>query len=107
MKKVAALLFLAILIFISNGYCQSIASGGLSAQASPSSDYNYTGFSKAQVEITPELESLTSPEFKSHPEYGVLPFNAPCKDCFELLQKRDETHRYFVKEGSKGKEFYA
>ncbi len=96
MKKYL-LLSLASSFFISTGYSQNDAP----------KDFNYTSFTNQSAKITPELESLTNKEFKSHPEYGVLPYNAPCKECFELLQKRDASHRYFVKEGSKGKEFYA
>ena len=97
MKKYL-LLSLAASLFISYGYCQDDAH---------SNNFNYTSFSVQQAKVTPELDALTSADFKSHPEYGVLPYNAPCKDCFELLQKRDESHRYFVKQGSHGKEFYA
>ncbi len=68
--------------------------------------FNFTSFANNKPVITAELDSLTPNQFKSHPEYGIKPAHAPCKDCIELLQKRDETHRYFVKNGTKGKEFY-
>ncbi len=97
MKKVA--FFLTISLFFIN---QTRAQEGTRA-----TNYNFTSFSTQKRAITPELESLTNKEFKSHPEYGILPYNAPCTDCIELLQKRDESHRYFVKRGTKGKTFYA
>ncbi len=100
MKKIVTLCAI-VTLFISRSYCQD----GVSSNAG--NGFNYTRFTDAKANITHELDSLTSKEFKSHPEYGVLPFNAPCQDCIELLQKRDENHRYFVKKGSKGKEFYA
>ena len=68
--------------------------------------FNFSSFTAEKKIISPELQSLTDKQFYEHPEYGVLPYNAPCKDCFELLQKRDESHRYFVKNGSHGREFY-
>jgi hypothetical protein len=38
----------------------------------------------------------TSGKIKNHPEQGILPFNAPCTDCVELLEKRTLNHREFV-----------
>lgn len=45
---------------------------------------------------------------KKHPEYGVLPFNAPCTDCIELLEKRTPNSREFISapEGSGYRETY-
>src|SRR5437868_11367189 len=62
--------------------------------------FNCSSFTAQKKVITPELQSLTDKSFYTHPEYGVQPYKAPCSDCFELLQKRDETHRYFVKSGT-------
>ncbi len=33
---------------------------------------------------------------RQHPEHGILPFNAPCTDCIELLEKRTPNSREFV-----------
>jgi len=33
---------------------------------------------------------------KKHPEHGTIPFNAPCTDCIELLDKRTPNRREFV-----------
>ena len=33
---------------------------------------------------------------KQHPEHGILPYNAPCTDCIELLEKRTPNRREFV-----------
>ena len=42
----------------------------------------------------------------NHPELGMMPFDGPaCTDCIELIDRRDETSRYFVKEKSKGSKF--
>lgn len=103
MKKIPALCIsiFGIIGFSLHGYSQD------HAETKASTGSNYTGFSSDRVQVTPELETLTDKEFRSHPEYGVLPYNAPCTDCIELLQKRDEHHRYFVKKGTNGKEFYA
>jgi gliding motility-associated-like protein len=35
---------------------------------------------------------------KRHPEHGILPFNAPCTDCIELIEKRTPNTREFVGE---------
>jgi gliding motility-associated-like protein len=69
--------------------------------------YNLSSFSKTEKIISEELKNLTPKAQQQHPEFGILPYNAQCNDCVELLQKRTEHERYFVKNGSKGKHFYA
>ncbi len=43
--------------------------------------------------------------YENDPELGILYANAPCSNCYELLDKRTETQKYFVKEGTGTKEF--
>lgn len=70
--------------------------------------YNYTTFtSKSSPSINDELIKLTPKEFQSHPEFGILPYDAPCEDCFELIQERKDSSRMFVKKGTNGKHFYS
>lgn len=97
MKKVITLIVLCA-IFVSGCYAQGSTQQG---------SVNLKSFSRDEKKITSELASQTAAQFKTHPEYGVRPFNAPCQDCFEVLDKRDENHRYFVKEGTDGNVFYA
>ncbi len=61
--------------------------------------------------FSPEIKSnqsdlLKFSQEKSHPEYGTLPFNAGCENCFEVLEKRTADERYFLKESSDGTEFF-
>ncbi len=70
--------------------------------------YNYTKFtSKSSPDITEELMKQTPEELRSHPEFGFLPYDAPCDDCFELLDKRTDTSRMFVRKGTNGSYFYS
>lgn len=69
--------------------------------------YNLSSFSKTEKIISEELKKLTPEKFQQHPEYGLLPYNAQCQECFELIQKRTEHERYFVKNGSNGTHFFA
>jgi len=69
--------------------------------------YNTSNFTNTNIEITTELENLTPDEFKTHPEYGHLPYNTPCENCVELIHKRTENSRYFVTKGSEGTEFHS
>ncbi len=60
--------------------------------------------------FTPLLKSNSTEltEFSkaiSHPEFGTLPYNAGCVDCFELIEKRTEDERYFLKDSSEGRAF--
>ena len=67
---------------------------------------NYTSFDTPRKSITPELIENTPPAYYHHPEFGILPFNAPKQDCYELLNKRTVDSRYFVKAGSGGKKYF-
>lgn len=49
-----------------------------------------------------QVEYNLIPEaFRNHPEIGLIPlYEAPCDNCFELIDKRTETSRVFTKNGS-------
>lgn len=70
-------------------------------------DKNFTSFNSKSKIIDEELVKSTKTEFQAHPEFGILPYNSPCDDCFEVLEKRTKDTRYFVKKGTNGTEFYA
>ncbi len=56
---------------------------------------------------TPSFELFSgSNKDTKHPESGILPYNAGCRDCYELIERRTQSERYFVKENSDGKKFY-
>jgi hypothetical protein len=69
--------------------------------------FNPLSFTEETREITPELKKLTPAEFHNHPEFGLLPYNAPCSDCYELIHLRTDTTRMFVEKGSEGTRFYS
>lgn len=55
--------------------------------------------------VSNELDQKTPEPFKSHPEYGINPHNTQCTDCIELIDKRTDSTRYFIKNGSNGSAF--
>ncbi|MFI5173033.1 MAG: hypothetical protein ACHQFW_11620, partial [Chitinophagales bacterium] len=70
--------------------------------------YNFTSFTPfAQKVISNDLAEHTIPKFITHPEYGILPFNAPCTECSEIIEKRTANTRYYIKNGTDGKKFYS
>lgn len=69
--------------------------------------HNLNSFAQTEIEITEELKRLTPATYQSHPEFGVLPFNAPCDNCYELIHKRTLSTRMFVEKGSEGTQFYS
>ena len=78
------------------------------AQQMQPKEYNYTSFTSTSVpEISDELIKLTPEEFRSHPEFGILPYGAPCEDCYELIHERKNSERMFVKKGTNGAYFYS
>jgi len=66
----------------------------------------YTFELPAEKIITAELDKLTPPEWKAHPDYGVLPHYAPCHNCVELIHKRTDSTRYFIENNTDGKKIY-
>lgn len=48
--------------------------------------FNYTT-------LAPSLQVNSS--LDSHPEGGILPFNAPCENCYEVLEERKSDYRLF------------
>jgi len=69
--------------------------------------FNFYSLPETPQNITVELLQLTPQAYRQHPEFGQLPFNAQCTDCIELLHKRTEHERYFIKNGSNGNHFFA
>jgi|GEM_PF-6890255 len=54
--------------------------------------------------VTTGHAQLTNPQ---HPEKGILPFNAPCKDCTEEIEKRSANSReFFMLNGDGSKTIY-
>jgi gliding motility-associated-like protein len=58
--------------------------------------YNFTSFTEAQISKHMELWIKLNKGFEDHPELGVLPKNAPCEDCIELLGKRTSDTRHYL-----------
>lgn len=68
--------------------------------------YNLSSVSTEKKVVTQELTERTPLALQTHPEYGVNPYNAPCTDCIEVLEKRTESSRYFITNNKGGSEFY-
>jgi gliding motility-associated-like protein len=93
------LYLLAMVMYCTHAFGQEV-------QSTISKSYNISSFKTSEKKtVDEELLQATEPAFRSHPEFGILPDNAPCKDCYEVLQKRTDQTRYFVKKGTHGKAF--
>lgn len=58
---------------------------------------NFTSFtSKNNLNVSNELNELTPSSYKNNPDFGVLPLNSPCENCFELIHKRTEYERHYI-----------
>jgi len=67
---------------------------------------NLERFTKREPQVSAELLEL-SKEYKSHPDFGIIPFQGPPEhNCIELLSKRDAYNRYYIKEGSNASHFF-
>ena len=60
--------------------------------------YNLTSFSEPFVSSATEADwkRYNDPSYYDHPEFGKLPFDAPCVNCVENLSKRKADERYFI-----------
>ncbi len=69
--------------------------------------FNFQSFvPENQIDISEELMQLTNATFYSHPEFGKNPYDTPCEDCIELVDRRTENTRYYVKKGTLGSYFF-
>lgn len=91
------IIFGVCLISSALSYCQGMAAN----------DFNFYTFPQNTNDVSPELKKLVPQSFYSHPEFGVLPHNAPCDSCYELIHLRTDTTRMFVEKGSEGTQFYS
>lgn len=41
-------------------------------------------------------KKLNLPAYYNHPDFGQLPFDAPCQECVEILDRRTGDYRYFI-----------
>ena len=61
------------------------------AAASGAKVYNFTSF---LPDVERKINTNLQGQITDHPEFGFLPFDAPCKDCFEIIEKRTPNTRY-------------
>ncbi len=83
-------------IFLITLTCQFFFLNPIFGQDFEKKEYNLNNFYPIERNVDELLMKLTPPEYQSHPEFGILPYNAPCSDCYELLQYRTDTTRYYV-----------
>ena len=57
---------------------------------------DFNSFPTDVKNVSPVLEKKSSALAKQHPEYGILPYNAQCSNCVELIDQRTMNTRQFV-----------
>ena len=65
---------------------------------------NFTSFS-GKAKVTGNEMQAANKGHENDPELGILYAGAPCADCYEVLDKRTENQKYFVKKGTNGSQF--
>lgn len=68
----------------------------LPAQQMHVKQHNFNTFYEDQKVVPPLLLDNSSRNALTHPEFGVLPFNAQCSECVELIDKRTANTRLFI-----------
>jgi gliding motility-associated-like protein len=64
---------------------------------------NYTFFTSPYKDASSEATQRNQ-GYERHPELGMLFAETPCDNCYELIGKRTEVSKTFIKEGSAGKD---
>lgn len=100
MKNAATLCFLLV---VSSAFAQPQSREGMAPKTR-----NYTTFEPgAARHVSFEMDARTPEEFKKNPDYGWLPYNTQCADCYELIAERTATTRLFVKNNTRGTIIYS
>ncbi len=73
--------------------CQSLL---LFPQGMGTKIFNFSSFIEDKKVNSALQDQRSSAEAKKHPEYGVLPYNAQCDECVELIDKRTMYTRFFI-----------
>ena len=69
---------------------------GMHSQTMTSGTLNFSTFSTPKTKVVnSQLDEATPLAFKSNPEFGILPTDAPCIDCFELIHLRTDSTREY------------
>lgn len=58
--------------------------------------YNFHSFSAVERKLTDSWKKHNLSADYDHPEFGILPDDAPCENCVEVLSRRQADERYFV-----------
>jgi len=64
---------------------------------------NYTSFTRPYKNTSTEA-TMANAGYEHHPEAGLLFPGTPCDNCYELIGKRTENTKTFVKEGTSGED---
>ncbi len=64
--------------------------------------FNLSTFRSNEKIFSELLEKNSSSKDRQHPEYGILPFNAPCTECVELIDRRTVDSRLFIDPNNDG-----
>jgi gliding motility-associated-like protein len=91
--KLKAYFFLSFSTLVVLGLqAQNHDSGQMTAQP-----YNFSTFYKSnQASSHPYWNKFNVVGFQEHPEFGLLPHDAPCENCVEDYSKRTRNERYFL-----------
>ncbi|MCS6935100.1 MAG: gliding motility-associated C-terminal domain-containing protein [Chitinophagales bacterium] len=60
--------------------------------------FNFRSFPEPEYRNSALWQQLNSERARQHPEYGLLPRDAKCVECVEVIDKRTEYSRYYVLE---------
>ena len=95
MVKKLLFFFLVSFLFFNPANAQEQSSAGMK-QMQPYVE-NFTSFSKPNMASDLDAwKKLNNAEDQKHPEFGMLPKDAPCQDCIEIYKKRTRDERYFI-----------
>ena len=71
---------------------------------SPTRKNNFTSLTPIRTNQSWEVAQYNT-GYENDPELGILFANAPCNDCYELIDRRTETQKFFVRTGTDARQF--
>lgn len=87
--------FIVVFVYFSS-CCQPLLAQNMPAQGMIEKKENYSSFSERIAQNIDFWKKINAKDYYEHPEFGILPPDAPCTACVEDLSKRTPDERYFV-----------
>ena len=109
MNKFLKLIIFIIVLIVARGSGVSYAQSYTTPRQQPgmgAGKFNYETFTPLTIDTCKEIPEANE-GYKDDPELGMHFKETPCKDCYEVISKRTEQSKTYIKKGTGGKQIMA